>query len=158
MHLQASSLTCTLKLIFKKWQSDPRFFVCFLDLFYYDKILCALKMPQFDWHHFIDHMEITEMDNHIYVHTVPALSADRWFSFHLAFLRWLKLGQLKQQLINTEHPVLPRELGCQSLWLVSCASGSLFYTQPQNSLLLKSGWDRKKNRVIGKAPVPIIQI
>ena len=42
--------------------------------------------------------------------------------------------QLKQQLINTEHPVLPRELGCQSLWLVSCASGS-FYTQPQNSLL-----------------------
>ena len=87
------------------------------------------------------------MDNHIYVHTVPALSADRWFSFHLAFLRWLKLGQLKQQLINTEHPVLPRELGCQSLWLVSCASGSLFYTQPQNSLLLKSGIEKNKNKL-----------
>ena len=70
---------------------------------------------------------------HICTHCT-IISRDRWFPFHLAFLRWL-LGQLKQQLINTEHPVLPRELGCQSLWLVSCASGS-FYTQPQNSLLL----------------------
>ena len=86
---------------------------------------------------------------HICTHCT-IISRDRWFPFHLAFLRWL-LGQLKQQLINTEHPVLPRELGCQSLWLVSCASGS-FYTQPQNSLLLKSGIEKKnETRVIGKA-------
>ena len=98
----------------------------------------SLFLGHFSKHKPLIYEECIPRLTHISTTLVYHYQRDRWwFPFHLAFLRWWLLGlhQLKQQLINTEHPVLPRELGCQSLWLVSCASGSL-YTQPQNSLLL----------------------